>query len=167
MHILIDVDDTLSDTITHFEARLGPAADLGASSLAEMFPGVDFRPLFEDDEFHMAIPAVPGALEGVRAIAERGHSFRYVTSRPSFMEAVTARWLDELGFPQAPLDCVGREAKKVLLRQAKYDLLIDDQIRYLSEARGRGLRVLALAYPWNQGWEGPRCANWAELMRAL
>lgn len=163
MKIILDIDDVLADTVAALERRLGPAADLSAEHLNEMFPYAELNLVIESVDFHLQIPPLKGAVEGVHRLIGARHEVLYATSRPSDMELPTRDWLAARRFPELPLHCSGRDAKKVLLRTWDYDLLVDDQIRYLSIARERDLRSVALAYPWNAQWSGTRVQTWDEI----
>lgn len=167
MKILVDVDDVLADTFGALEDRFGVAADPCVENLEVMFPGVDLRSALDSIEFHLEIPPLDGAAHGVKGLLEDGHEAGYLSSRPSTMQEATALWLERNGFPGLPLQCVGRQAKKSELRTARYDLLIDDQVRYLTVAHERRLRTIALASPWNASWEGLRAADWDAILRSI
>ena len=167
MKILVDFDDVLSDTFAELENREGSAADPSAQDLREMFPGIDLRIYLESLDFYREIPPVSGAAEGVKGIIARGHEVRYTSARSPDVEGVSREWLNDWGFPHVPLKCLGREGKKELLRTELYDLLIDDQMRYLKIAREQGRRALALDRRWNGTWDGDRIASWEDIERAL
>ena len=167
MRIILDIDDVLADTFGALENQLGPAADASIENLEVMFPGADLAHFLQSVEFHREIPPIEGAAEGVKWIIRGAHEVIYVTSRLPEMEAATQIWLEESGFPQAPLYCIGREPKKGLLRSDPYNLLIDDQLRYLSIARDHGKRTIALANPWNASWDGVRARNWEQIKRVI
>ena len=163
MNILIDFDDVLSDTFAELERREGPATDFSVEDLRVMFPGIDLDQYFTNSGFHLEIPPVPGASEGVSWIVDQGHEIRYASARPPEVEEVSREWLEKWGYPIVPLHCLGREGKKELLRSDPYDLLIDDQMRYLKIARERGKRAIAMDQRWNTSWEGDRIASWGDI----
>lgn len=163
MNILIDFDDVLSETFAELERREGPATDFSTEDLRVMLPGIDLDQYFTSHEFHLAIPPVPGAAEGVAWIVDQGHDVRYASARPPEVEDVSKEWLEKWGFPMLPLQCLSREGKKELLRSDSYDLLIDDQMRYLNLAHEQGKRAIAMQRRWNTGWAGDRIASWSEL----
>ena len=167
MKILVDFDDVLSDTFAELERREGPATDFSTEDLRVMFPGIDLRQYFENTGFHREIPPVPGAAEGVGWIVSGGHEVRYVSARPPAVEEVSLEWLKEWGFPLVPLHCLGRDGKKELLRNDPYELLIDDQMRYLNIAREHGRRAIAMDRRWNGIWDGDRIAKWGDIQSAL
>ena len=167
MNILIDFDDVLADTFRELERREGPAKDFSVEDLRVMFPGVDLNQYFTNLEFHRSIPPIPGASQWVNWIVTNGHDVRYASARPLDVQEVSTEWLATWGFPPQPLHCLGREGKKDLLRTDAYDLLIDDQLRYLNIAQERGKRAIAMDHRWNGSWTGDRIANWAEIESAL
>lgn len=163
MKILVDFDDVLSDTFAELERREGPATDFSVEDLRVMLPGIDLDKYFRNSGFHMEIPPVPGAAEGVSWIVGLGHDVRYASARPPEVEEVSREWLEQWGFPILPLQCLNREGKKELLRSDPYDMLIDDQMRYLNIAQEQGKRAIAMQRRWNTGWAGDRMANWEEI----
>ncbi|MFQ5943261.1 MAG: hypothetical protein ACE5JF_06890 [Anaerolineales bacterium] len=167
MKILVEFNDVLSDTFAELERREGPATDFSVEDLRVMFPGIDLQHYFTSLDFHREIPPVPGAAEGVNWIVAGGHEVRYASARPPDVAEVSQEWLSEWSFPIAQLHCLGREGKKELLRTDPYDLLIDDQMRYLKIAREQGKRAIALSQRWNSTWDGDRIANWDDIEQAL
>ncbi len=163
MNILIDFDDVLSDTFAELERREGPATDFSTEDLRVMLPGIDLDKYFRNSGFHLEIPPVRGAAEGVSWIFDQGHEIRYASARAPEVEEVSREWLEKWGYPIVPLHCLGREGKKELLRSDSYDLLIDDQMRYLKIAHERGKRAIAMDQRWNTSWEGDRIASWNDL----
>jgi len=167
MKILIDFDDVLSETFAELERLEGPAADFSADDLRVMFPGIDLEYYLENLDFYREMRPVPGAEEGVTGIVASGHEVKYASARSPDIEEVSREWLSEWGFPDLPLNCLGRDGKKKLLRTEQYDLLIDDQMRYLSIAREQGRRALALDRRWNASWDGDRIFSWEDIESAL
>ncbi len=167
MRIVVDVDDVLADTFGAFEDRFGQAADASAENLDTMFPGADVRSVFDDIEFHTEIPPIDGAAAGVDWLIESGHQATYLSSRSPMVEETTRLWLRRWGFPDLPLRCLGRDSKMSSLRSDPYDLLIDDQLRYLTIAKERGIRAIAFANPWNSTWSADRVDGWDELRAVI
>lgn len=167
MKIILDIDDLLSDTFRELERREGPAATYAVEDLRVMFPDADLKAYFTSVDFHLALPVVDGAAYGVQQIVRSGHEAMYLSARQPAVEQATEDWFEQAGFPRLPLFCVGRDEKLKMLASEPYDLLIDDQMRYLSVARDRGKATLALNQPWNARWEGPKAANWDEIVDAI
>lgn len=160
MKIIIDIDDVLAETFGGIENRFGKAVDPSLENLSEMFPGADVNSIIESVDFYMEIPPIEGAVPGVNWLLEKGHEASYLSSRPTSVEEATREWLKIHNFPNLPMQCLGREAKKEALRSSDYDLLIDDQMRYLNAAREQGKIVVAMANPWNSSWDGIRVDGW-------
>jgi hypothetical protein len=167
MKIVLDIDDVLSDTVASLERAWGPAVDPESESLQDFFPGADLPLLLQDPAFNLSIPPVDGSVEGVMQLVKFGHTILYLSARIPGLTDATLKWLNAWRFPSAQLHCVGREVKESMLRRRSYDLLIDDQLRYLEIAKQRGIRALAYAYPWNASWGGPRLASWVSLVAAI
>jgi hypothetical protein len=167
MKIILDIDDVLADTVAALEKHLGPAVDPTSEWLDDFFPGMDFRRHLNDPDFNRTLPPVPGSIAGVLEIATTEHSFIYLSARIPDLSAPTQEWLNDNGYPSAPLLCVGRQAKQDMLDSLAYNLLIDDQLKYLDIASRRGIRALAYAYPWNASWEGARFDTWDALISSI
>jgi hypothetical protein len=167
MKIIVDIDDVLADTVAALVREWGPAEDPTSESLQDFFPGVDYQLALQDPAFNLSIPPVEGSVEGVMRLVKVGHTILYLSARIPGLTDATLEWLNTWQFPGAQLHCVGREAKQAMLRTQPYDLLIDDQLRYLEIAEQRGIRVLAYAYPWNASWGGPRLTSWDALIAAI
>lgn len=167
MRVILDIDDVLADTFGALEAHFGKAADASIEDLDVMFPGVDLSPALESIEFHLEIPLVEGAVAGVSRIVDAGHNAMYLSSRPHSMQEATDAWLRRWLFPDLQLRCIGRKSKQAVLRTDPYDLLIDDQLRYLTIARERGSRAIAMANPWNSSWSGESAESWAQIAEVL
>jgi hypothetical protein len=163
MKIIVDVDDVLADTFGALEDRFGKAADATGEDLQLYFPGTNVKSILNNVEFHVAIPPLDGAAEGVRWLLEAGHSARYLSSRPPAMEDPTREWLRHWQFPEIPLQCLGRDKKKAALAIDPYDLLIDDMLTYLTIARDRGKRAIAFANAWNTTWNDLSVKGWSEI----
>lgn len=160
MKIFIDIDDVLAETFGAIENRFGKAADPSLEDLTVMFPGADVNSIIESVEFYMEIPPIKGAVLGVNWLLEKGHNASYLSSRPSSVEEATQEWLKIYNFPNLPMQCLGRDSKKEVLGSSDYDLLIDDQVRYLDAAQDNGRMVIAMANPWNSSWGGVRVEGW-------
>jgi len=160
MKIIIDIDDVLAETFEAIENRFGKATDPSLEDLSEMFPGADVSSIIESVEFYIEIPPIEGAASGVNWLLEQGHQASYLSSRPSSVEEATREWLQMHAFPGLPLQCLGRDAKKEALGSSDYDLLIDDQVRYLNVAQEHGKVAIAMANPWNSAWGGVRVEGW-------
>jgi len=167
MRIILDIDDTLADFFGALEEQLGPAIDDSIENLEVMFPSDELAHYLQSDDFHRKMLPLDGAAEGANWLLDSGHHLIYVTARAPGIQQLTQEWLDQWGFPKAALHCVGREAKKKLLSTERYDLMIDDQLRYLNVAHEHGKRTLALERPWNANWEGAKMNNWKNIERAL
>ena len=164
MKIFIDIDDVLAETFSAIENRFGKAADPSLEDLTVMFPGADVNSIIEGVEFYMEIPPIEGAVLGVNWLLKKGYEASYLSSRPSSVEEATQEWLKIYNFPNIPMQCLGRDSKKEALKASDYDLLIDDQIRYLDVAQESGRMVIAMTNPWNNSWGGVKVEGWNGLI---
>ena len=146
MKIILDIDDVLADTVAALEQEWGPAVDPTSVTIDDFFPGVDLSQHLHSPAFNLAIPPIEGAVEGARRIFKAGHEILYVSARIPGLSKATQTWLQTWVFPDNPLHCVGREGKTMMMQSIQYDLLIDDQLKYLKIAEQRGLRAMAYAY---------------------
>lgn len=167
MKIFLDIDDVLADTVKALERALGPAVDPTSEDIQDFFPDVDLALYLQEPAFNLSVPPIKGALEGAEMLLDCGHEIHYLSARVPSLFETTESWLQRWHFPKAPLHCVGRENKRVMLESEIYDLLIDDQLKYLNAAWDRSIRALAYAYPWNQIWQGPRFETWKALTDEL
>jgi hypothetical protein len=167
MKIFLDIDDVLADTVAALEQQFGPAVDPTSKTLDDFFPGKAYRRYLDDPDFNLMLPPVQGSVAGVAEIAAAGHSLEYLSARIPALTEPTLHWLSNQGYPQAPLQCVGRRAKQALLESMSYGLLIDDQLTYLEIASNRGILALAYAYPWNEAWVGKRLLSWIDINEEL
>lgn len=73
----------------------------------------------------------------------------YITSR-SISEECTRAWLDQHGFPDAPLYCVGSGESKVdIAKQSGIDFFIDDYYRNFVELNKAGICTFLMSRSWN------------------
>lgn len=110
------------------------------------------------------IPLVPGALEGVRSLKERGFDLVVVTSRQLIIEKITREWIGR-HFPDNTFQAVafgnhwGLDGRKVgkaqLCKEMGASVLIDDSLAYTEEVASVGLKALLFDLDGLYGWN--RC----------
>lgn len=110
-------------------------------------------------------PSWPGAVEGVQALKDRGHSVHILTDRSfgNLSPQNTIEWLKE---NEVPFDTITFSADKTILQA---DLLIEDRDRnYLAvEAAGNATPVL-MTRPWNLDLVGARrVSDWPEFLELV
>ncbi len=169
MRIGIDIDDVLADSLPHFleafNCRFGLQVPI-AQATWEIFrhhPEIPpekietfFAELYRAD-FLGSRPLLPGAREGVEALARAGHHLCIVTGRVRQDRKITERWLETVGlapFFQAIADRDGVPAPLHKCRVAEkfaLDLLFDDELHVALKVAELPLQVLLFDKPWNQG----------------
>jgi len=107
--------------------------------------------------FWRYLPLMPGAAEGVKALATMGHEVVVVTDTPPEGVADRLSWLQE-HFPVIPRSNFVITRRKDLV---SVDLLVDDSPQHIRRARGA---ALLFDHPYNQDVAGPRVKSWDELL---
>jgi uncharacterized HAD superfamily protein len=74
----------------------------------------------------------------------------YITSR-SIDIKITQKWLDDNGFPKAPLHCVGENESKVkIAKELNVDYFVDDKYENFVDLNRAGICCFLLDQPWNK-----------------
>ncbi len=128
-----------------------------------------------EDDLYATAPALPGALEGVRALRAAGCRVVFVTSTGRALAGQKRAWLEREDFLETghghdgPHDDLINMSDKGLLRA---DALVEDNPKQLRRFQG-SLKIL-LDQPWNQpesqaeGLEGMlRVYNWTQVHVSL
>ena len=77
----------------------------------------------------------------------------YITSR-SIDPEITQRWLDENGFPKAPLYCVGHNQSKVAIaKESGLEIFVDDRFETFVEMNKAGICTYLFDAPHNQRYD--------------
>ena len=188
--IYVDMDDVLCETARGFvsllEREFGRRVsfdqihdfDLGVSFGLDPAELERFFEIAHRHELLTDLDPLPGAIETVRAWAATGTEIAVVTGRPSSTAAACRGWLERHDVPHRELTFVDKYGRasaaaepEVLpleaLRRDSYRLAVEDSLptaRFLAE---RGIPVLLVDRPWNQGdCDGVhRCRDWAEIGR--
>jgi hypothetical protein len=154
LRIAQDIDGCLANFIQHF---LTTARSDGHTEFPVhwtqwedwMPPGLDdlfgtvFSEIAEDDEWWLSIPPYDDAYLPYEPDA-------YVTSRPVSSE-VSEAWLQENGFPEAPVHTVGPgQSKTEVLDQENIDLMVEDSTSNFEEINStRHTTCVLLSRSWN------------------
>lgn len=169
MRIGVDIDDVLADSLPHFleafNRRFGlhvPIAQ-AAWEISRHHPEIPreeieafFADLYRVD-FLGSRPLLPGAREGVEALARAGHHLFIVTGRVRRDREITERWLGAVGLAPffraiADRDSVPAPLHKCRVAEAlALDILLDDERDVVLKVAGLPLQVLLFDKPWNQG----------------
>lgn len=127
-----------------------------------------------NDQSNVAV--VEGARETIQALKQR-YELVFITSRPSYQQKETRRWLNERIDPTIPMymaynPMVDHEArsKGEICAELGVSVLIDDNISNCESALEYGVdAVLFGAYGWNDKAPGhiKRCGSWNEVAEYL
>lgn len=111
--------------------------------------------------YFRALPPIPGAVAGVRALRDAGFRLAVVTSRQLIIADETRQWLKR-HFPEDAFEEVlfgnhwGLQGKKVskgeLCAGIGANLLVDDAPKYVTEVAGRGIPALLFDLDGQYGW---------------
>ena len=116
---------------------------------------------------HALIPAVAGAVEGLSVLAKT-YEIHGITARPAHTEALTAALVER----HAPgllsgLHLLGHQRSKGdFCQELGVGLLIDDALHNARSVGDKGIAVLLLDRPWNQGVlpaNTTRTMHWREI----
>lgn len=93
----------------------------------------------------------PGAIEGMNALRERGHTLHIMTYR-MFSGAVnnTERWLVK---HNVPFDSLSFTKDKTLI---PVEVMIEDNVDNANSLAEAGVIPVIVDRPWNKEWDGPR-----------
>ncbi len=196
--VYVDFDDVLCETARTLAEivakRFGKQVafeDIRSFELEHSF-GLDVTQqevlfaLFHDPEVLAMIPAVPGAIAGMRQWHDAGCRIEIVTGRPPETQGASCAWLDAHSVPYEGITFVDkysrghglvpgvRQLQMQELETSAYALVVDDSpamIRFFAEKTRHEL--VLLDRPWNRGLslDGTRpgvrrCRGWSELLEA-
>ena len=191
--IAVDIDEVLADFINYFVEyhnltyKTQMTKDKVFSfSLHEVFE-VSTEVIMErmikfSEEGHNAkIALVPGAKEGIDALAKKGYELHLVTSRPGAIKEVTEKWIEE-HFPGKFTDlhhafnpnihAKGSKKKKwEICKEIGAGVLIEDFLPNAMGCSENGITVYLMDTPWNQQDDLPsniiRVKSWMEIVEYL
>ena len=185
--IYVDMDDVLCETARELVALLEREFDrrVPFDQIHDFDLGVSFGltppelerffEVFHRRDLLVELDPLPGAVETVRAWAASGADIAVVTGRPAHTRSASRRWLERHGVPHRELTFVdkydrsgSRESGVVpldALRRGSYRLAVEDSLPTARFLADRGIPVLLVDRPWNQGdCDGlHRCRDWAEV----
>jgi 5'(3')-deoxyribonucleotidase len=158
MRILVDMDDIVVDLQTAWYAAFNAESgdDLSPEKVVDWDTGkfitrsstAHLYGFFSRDGFFDALEPLPGAIEGVTALAEQGHEIRFCSASPS-PDASRAK-MEWVSRHFAHLGWKGH--KMVILTHEKHwidaDVLIDDKPETLHAWTERAITI---EYPYNRG----------------
>jgi hypothetical protein len=139
----LDIDGVIADFISHLLCSIGedPARDVNHWN--DPVIRVGFEKIKTNPEFWTTIPVLtyPADIPFEPCC--------YVTAR-SVDSCVTQKWLDENGFPAAPLISLGHNESKVeTLKRLGVDVFIDDRFENFQELNANGILCYLFDAPHN------------------
>lgn len=117
----------------------------------------------ELEEFYLNLPVLTPPEE----IPFEPHC--YVTSRPVSKE-VTERWLDDNGYPQRPVYCVGlHQSKMEVMKESGCEIFVDDRFDNFVELNKAGICCFLFDAPHNRRYDVgyKRIKSLSELMNRV
>lgn len=160
--LLVDMDGVLCNLIEKWFARYNAeyGDQIHVDALEAWGPhriakaGRSVYKYLSQPGFFRDLKPIPGAIEGVRTLLERGHEVVVVTAAKNGHRD-KAEWLRE-HLPFLPPENLVFTHRKELVRG---DLLFDDAPHNLEAFAKYGVAV-AMAYRYNQGVAFPRVPDW-------
>jgi hypothetical protein len=152
--LALDIDDTLADFLGGIEERYGayiPEENNGADwRLERMYPGINWSEELRKPDLALELKPLEHSKELAMEITKRV-PFVYLSARPVELNYATAHWLNNHGYPPAPVMCVGKDLKKGLLRSGIFGFIIDDSPSVMRIAKEVKAKRICIATPWNEG----------------
>lgn len=165
--VLADFERTARHLLEHHRGYENLQVSNGWNAISHQVSRRDWSWLWEEGHRYglfRICPKVPGALFGVRSLANTG-DISYVTSRPGWAANDTRFWLTLHDFPPGTLHVVSEHPKS----SVPCDVYIDDKPENCSElACNTSARVLLFDQPWNRHETPPgveRVHGWDETVR--
>ena len=134
------------------------------------------------DEFyfstdHAGAKPVEGSLRGI-GILKRDNDLHLITSRREDVRAQTTSWLEkhfpntfaEIHFTNQFGSTKKKRLKSEVCKELGIDVMVEDALHYADDLSTKGVRVLLLDTPWNQGQVPElvsRVDSWDEAVEAL
>lgn len=182
MNIVIDIDDTLTDSFGYLQPFVAEYFGVSAEALRQR--GVSYSTLppewkARENAFGLAYydrviadtPFKPGAAEAVRRLKEQGHLIVIITGRTTAFYTDPYRTTEaELAKGAIPYDkLICTLDKGTACREEHIDCLIDDLPANCDAAAATGARTLLFTGPANESAVTPhrRVANWDEVVRVI
>jgi len=139
--IVLDIDETLSDTITYLvsglQERFGNPENLSVQGIIDKYRYTWDVPYWQSDEASNWVIStfssnkvvedlvpIEGALTFVNKIKEIIPIVGYVTARPECVLEGTKKWLVKHGFPDAPVICRPASVPGIKLNEWKAEVLM-------------------------------------------
>jgi 5'(3')-deoxyribonucleotidase len=116
-----------------------------------------------DEHMFRTMPAFPGVADALWRLSDAGVWIRIITHRlcvnwgHAVAVADTVAWLDDTGIPYRDICVLGAKP------EVEAHCYVDDATHNVLELRAAGNHVIVYDAPYNQGVDGPRAHDWAEV----
>lgn len=180
MRIGIDIDGVIADTfpllvneLNAFFSRDIQPRNVTSYDIVKVY-NIDARQLEEftsaRKEFLVEAPEpVPGAVECLSGLKNRSQIF-LISARRAELRARTEEWLKKHNLAWDQLILLGSHDKADTCVKLRLDVLVEDSRQNALQVSSRGINVLLLDAPYNQGNLPTlvrRCHSWDEICMRL
>lgn len=183
-----DIDDVLADSWEGWRRVLNKLArtDFSSEEIAsygfiQSVPGwqevLEIEAVMEhfrsDPDFNQKLSPIEGAVEGLNRLTEVASLVFYLTKRPITIQQETEKWLQDYGFPRAPVICrpseipyeMGDLWKAEVIKKSGVSLVLEDNIWFaqqlpkevkvviLERIFNREVEFEASHIIWARGWD--------------
>jgi len=168
----IDIDGVLRDFnnslyrvyMKHFpDHEVSPVAK--EWNLTHRYPlGKDIdKFIYEDytEDIFLNADAVESGINFVNSLPKTHDIVQIVTANAGNSFLPTVKWLTK---HNVYFDSIHFTKHKEWIRG---DVLVDDKISNLVNARRAGMIAIAVTHPWNKAWDGPRVADCSEIRNVV
>lgn len=176
MHVAIDLDDVCMEFYSSVLKAV--KKEYGVEYLYENVSGWDKNELKESlifgegrtwwdwlrdrDWLWAQFPAVEGAIGGIATLRQQGHYVEAVTSKPDWARWTVWAWLGKWRPDFHRVTIVSSGQEKSAFTDA--DILVDDSPSNIIDWQCDDRVCVIYDRPWNQGMEGLRAYNWADVL---
>lgn len=190
--IAVDADEILAAFLEHFlifhNSRYKTnlvKEDVLTFKLEDLFGIQEKEVLRRMDEYYeeehvFGIETVPGSIEGVSTLLERGYELQIITARPPIYKQITVEWVEkhfpkkfnQIHFAFNPFNKNSeRLTKAQICKQIGAKVLIDDNLVNALDCAANGITVYLMDAPWNKHTDLPeniiRVKSWDEITSLL
>lgn len=175
MRILIDHDEVICgfvermvDVYNGYYNETGASVSVSSITnfyFSDVIPKPIVKAIMRHGHFYDGVMPLPGAIDGMKRLMERGHEVIIVTtilsSIPGLYEQ-KVEWIERY-LPTFDMDDFVTTSRKDLVAG---NVLFDDAIHNLEPYRDAHPAAVCIAMdrPWNASWIGSRVASWDEFV---
>jgi hypothetical protein len=107
------------------------------------------------------MPTIPGAVEKINELHNKGHRIILITARSQGWRDQTEQWLKKIGLKYDKLVMTAGEGKSKEAREEGIDVFIDDRPDWVESLVDTGdIKVMVFDQPWNAEIAVPRIREW-------